>query len=297
MSQKRKHAEATESSSSAPKPFKKHRAFKPGQSHPKSKKRPHVSSDIDKSTSTNALKSRIRDLKRLLAHVDNVGDHKMSAGNRVERERELEACQHELQEKLESSREAEYRKKMIGKYHHIRFFDRQKGTRILKKLKKEHEAEEDEAKKQDLARKVHNAQVDVNYAIYYPLMKPYASLYPKSKKDKASDSDEAAEEDTDDKANREVDGPKGDLNMWKAVEEAMAEGILDALRNSKEGLPAAVPKKEPRKKAQPQVQQAVKVKEKKVEEKLAVAKNRRERRAFGVQAQEEAEESDGGFFE
>jgi hypothetical protein len=46
----------------------------------------------------------------------------MSASNRVERERELEACQHELQEKLESSREAEYRKKMIGKYHHIRFF-------------------------------------------------------------------------------------------------------------------------------------------------------------------------------
>lgn len=149
-----------------------------------------------------------------------------------------------------------------------------------------------------MARKVHNAQVDVNYAIYYPLMKPYASLYPKSKKDKASDSDEAAEDDTDDKANREVDGPKGDLDMWKAVEEAMAEGTLDALRNSKEGLPAAVPKKEPpKKKAQPQVQQAVKVKEKKVEEKLAAAKNRRERRALGVQAQEEAEESDGGFFE
>ncbi len=122
MSQKRKHAEATETSSATPKPFKKHRAFKPGQNHSKPKKRPHVSNDIDKSTSTNALKSRIRDLKRLLAHVDNVGDHKMSASNRVERERELEACQHELQEKLESSREAEYRKKMIGKYHHIRFF-------------------------------------------------------------------------------------------------------------------------------------------------------------------------------
>jgi hypothetical protein len=122
MSQKRKHSEATESTSSAPKPFKKHRAFKPGQSHAKSKKRPHLSSDIDKSTSTHALKSRIRDLRRLLAHVDNVGDHKMSASNRIERERELEACEHELQEKLESSREAEYRKKMIGKYHHIRFF-------------------------------------------------------------------------------------------------------------------------------------------------------------------------------
>jgi hypothetical protein len=129
-------------------------------------------------------------------------------------------------------------------------------------------------------------------------MKPYASLYPKSKKGKASDSDEAAEEDTDDKANREVDGPKGDLGMWKAVEEAMAEGTLDALRNSKEGMPAAVPqKKEKKKNEQPHAQQAVRVKEKKVEEKLAAAKNRRERRALGVQAQEEAEESDGGFFE
>ena len=124
MSQKRKHAETAESSSAAPKPFKKHRAFKPGQRDQKSKKRPHVSSDIDKSTSTHALKSRIRDLRRLLAHVDNVGDHKMSASNRIERERELEACQHELREKVESSREAEYRKKMIGKYHQVRFFGR-----------------------------------------------------------------------------------------------------------------------------------------------------------------------------
>ena len=122
MSQKRKHAETSEPSSSAGKPFKKHRAFKPGQSNQKFKKRPHVSSDIDKRTSTNALKSRIRDLKRLLAHVDNVGDHKMSASNRVERERELEAIQHELKAKLDSSREAAYRNKMIGKYHQVRFF-------------------------------------------------------------------------------------------------------------------------------------------------------------------------------
>ena len=70
----------------------------------------------------NTLKSRIRDLRRLLAHVENVGDHKMSAGKRIERERELEACEHELRGKIESSREAEYRKKMIGKYHQVRFF-------------------------------------------------------------------------------------------------------------------------------------------------------------------------------
>lgn len=233
-------------------------------------------------------------MKRLLAHVDNVGDHKMSASSRIERERELEACEHELREKMESSREAEYRKKMIGKYHQVRFFDRQKATRILKKLKKELQSEEDEEKKQELLRKVHNAEVDVNYAIYYPLMKPYASLYPKSKKEKAADSEESGEGDSGDKSNREVDGPKGDVAMWKTVEEAMAEGTLDALRNRKEDLPAPAPAKEKKSK---KPGQAIKSKEKKIAEKLTAAKNRRERRALGVQAQKEAEESDGGFFE
>ena len=121
MSQKRKHAEFSDIAPSNDKSFKKHRPFKPsnGQHKPR---RPQVSNDISKSTSTNALKSRIRDLKRLLAHVENVEGHKMSAGMRVERERELEACEHELKEKVESSREAAYRQKMIGKYHQVRFF-------------------------------------------------------------------------------------------------------------------------------------------------------------------------------
>lgn len=124
MSQKRKHVDSTEDASSGSKPWKKHRAFKPGQSHenPK-KKRPHLShDDDDNSRSTHALKNRIRDLKRLLVHIENVPKHKMSAGARQERERELEACEHELAEKQSSSREAEYRKKMIGKYHQVRFF-------------------------------------------------------------------------------------------------------------------------------------------------------------------------------
>jgi type VI protein secretion system component VasF len=124
MSQKRKHTETSEDGASAPKPFKKHRAFKPGQSNQQSKhhKRPNLSHDDENGRSTNALKSRIRDLKRFLTHMDSVPKHKMSAGARQERERELEACEHELAEKLSSSREAEYRKKMIGKYHQVRFF-------------------------------------------------------------------------------------------------------------------------------------------------------------------------------
>lgn len=173
--------------------------------------------------------------------------------------------------------------------------DRQKGTRILKKLKKELEAEEDEEKKQEIARKVHNAEVDVNYAIYYPLMKPYASLYPKSKKEKEGESDESGDGDAGEKSNREVDGPKGDLTMWKTVEKAMAEGTLDALRNSKEGMPSFAPKEKEKKTKMSE--QAAKNKEKKMQERLAAAKNRRERRALETQAQEEAEESDGSFFE
>ncbi|KAF1829928.1 hypothetical protein BDW02DRAFT_573506 [Decorospora gaudefroyi] len=293
MSQKRKHAETRDESSAAPKPTKKPRAFKPAaQGHPKPKKRPHVSNDTDKTASTSALKSRIRDLKRLLAHVDTVPDHKMSAGKRIERERELAAIEHELREKMASSREAAYKRKMIGKYHQVRFFDRQKGTRILRRLRKELAVEQVDASKEDLRKRVHNAEVDVNYAVYYPLLKPYASLYPKSRKDRTDESDQGDEEDTSESAIREVDGPKGDVDMWKTVEEAMAQGTLQALRDRKDDMPAAVPKKEKKNK-----EGVVKSRESKIYDKLAEAKNRRERRALGVQAQEEAEESDGGFFE
>jgi hypothetical protein len=125
-------------------------------------------------------------------------------------------------------------------------------------------------------------------------MKVYSSLYPKSKKEKSADSDEAMDEGTESKANKEIDGPKGDMGMWKTVEEAMAKGTLDALRNRKEAMPAAAPKKE--KKQKPQ-QQAVNKKEIILQKKLAEATNRRERRALGIQAEEEADDSDGGFFE
>ena len=34
----------------------------------------------------------------------------------------MQACEHEVAEKIAASREVEYRKKMIGKYHQVRFF-------------------------------------------------------------------------------------------------------------------------------------------------------------------------------
>ncbi|OAK99203.1 hypothetical protein IQ06DRAFT_16310 [Phaeosphaeriaceae sp. SRC1lsM3a] len=277
MSQKRKHGETSEDASAAPKPFKKQRSFKPGQGQqPHKHKRPNLSHDDENARGVNALKSRIRDLKRFLTHMDSVPKHKMSAGARQERERELEACEHELAEKLSASREAEYKKKMIGKYHQVRFFDRQKGTRILKRLTKELAALEDDSRRTKLAQRVHNAEVDVNYAIYYPLMKPYSSLYPKSKKPKAEDSEEAEDTGEDSKNSAEQDGPKGDVEMWKAVEQAMEDGTLEKLRYSKHALPAEPPKKSKKPK--------VKENKKEVEKKTHAAA-------------EEDEDSDNGFFE
>jgi hypothetical protein len=54
----------------------------------------------------------------------------MPAQVREERERELEACEVELAEKQAAARESEFRNKIIGKYHHIRFFGKSSlGTR------------------------------------------------------------------------------------------------------------------------------------------------------------------------
>lgn len=143
-----------------------------------------------------------------------------------------------------------------------------------------------------LQKKTHNAEVDVNYAISYPLMKPYSSLYPTTKKPKSKTADT---DDSDEAKSKpeETDGPKGDVMVWKMVEQAMEEGTLETLRNSKsrEEIPNAPPKKgqsgkrKAAKEAQP----------KKTYAPLVVPANRREARAAAREAEDE--DSDGGFFE
>lgn len=166
--------------------------------------------------------------------------------------------------------------------------DRQKATRILKRLKKEASSLDDTPQKADFEKKIHNAEVDVNYAIYYPLMKPYSSLYPKSKKQKDAPEDGEAETDGKSKS-QETDGPKGDVEMWRAVEHAMEEGTLDALRNSKDAIPAA-----PRQKSK-----ATKDKQLKKDklDKKDKAHAKKQENSSHHEMQEEDEESDGGFFE
>ena len=83
----------------------------------------------------------------------------------------------------------------------------------------------------EVRQKIHKAEVDVNYAIYYPLVKAYSSLYPRGK-----------EGDTEGKLD---DGTayrsKGDPEMWRLVERAMEQGTLNDLRESNVGIPKTKP--------------------------------------------------------
>ena len=99
----------------------------------------------------------------------------LPANVRVEKERALQSAQYELAETQKARKKSD----MIGKYHKIRFFDRQKATKKLKRLRKDVEACEDEDQKRSELVKVADAEVDVNYAIYYPLELPYVSLFPR----------------------------------------------------------------------------------------------------------------------
>jgi hypothetical protein len=148
---------------------------------------------------------------------------------------------------------------------------------------------EDNEKRASQRQRIHNAEVDVNYAMYYPLMKPYSSLYPKSKPQKSDESEEGAEDSEDHKNNGEIDGPKGDVEMWKAVEQAMEDGTLAKLRWSKDAIPAEPPKKSKKPKA--------KDVEKKKSESKAKSANQKTANSASYGGQDEGEESDGGFFE
>ena len=159
-------------------------------------------------------------------------------------------------------------------------------------MKKELSTIEDDTKeKAKLQQKIHNAQVDVNYAMYYPLMKPYSALYPKPKTSKKSKDDSDEEEEDSNTTNGEVYGAKGNIEMWHAVETAMEEGTLDALRNSKDSVPAA-----PLKKSKATLDKWAEKSRLEKKEKVKTAHYKTEGEKAYL-ARQEAEESDGGFFE
>jgi len=168
----------------------------------------------------------MRDLQRQLSRVE-----RLPADVRIAKEREFAALKYEL---TETEREKN-RSKMVKKYHMVRFFDRRKAERRLKKLEKQlkevdvdgeqHHNEdlgEREAKRRRLDEQVLRAKVDLSYAVYAPLMWKYCALFPK----REDGEEDALEEDGEEQRNR------GDPMMWERVKKAMEEGkqALQALR-------------------------------------------------------------------
>lgn len=165
----------------------------------------------------NELKSRIRSLKRQLERNDS-----LSAVAQQEKERALRAAEDEL----ERNQTAKRRNDMIGKWHKVRFFDRRKAEKRVRRAKKELEGlDEGDGGREGLEQRVRDAEVDVKYAVYYPLEVEYVPLFPRKRK---GSEDEDAEGDEVGEVERQ-----GDSVMWETVKRCMEDGTLDALRNGK----------------------------------------------------------------
>ena len=159
----------------------------------------------------NALKSRIRDVSRALNHSEH-----LPPGARIEKERELAICQQDL----EDASKAKARQQMIKKYHMVRFFERQKATRNLKKARNQLEQLEISSVQYSLVEKsVHIAEVDLNYTLFHPLGKKYISLFPKP------GTAASPEPQVDPNATKPV--------LWKVVKSCMKEGTLEDLRDGR----------------------------------------------------------------
>jgi hypothetical protein len=182
--------------------------------------------------------------------------------------------------------------------------ERQKATRLLKKLRKRLLATESTEEVEILKVQMHVAEVDLNYTQYYPLSEPYVSLYPQ-KNSSADEPDQLKE------ANSKPKPP-----MWSEVEKCMEDGTLNRLRNRVSVGPAQILKPSMKKQAKAKPEPApVDVtgmnrrerrsqrgaKESRTKNKsMAFAKNEASgasQYAMGGENADQDDDSDGGFFE
>jgi len=114
--------------------------------------------------------TRIHSLRNLLQRDSN-----LPPAVRQERERELAA----LLLEQETARLKQAQKKNLEKYHFVRFIERKKAERVLKKLKarKERGDLETEDDQKTIDNAIHEAEVDWCYTQYAPLGEKYISIF------------------------------------------------------------------------------------------------------------------------
>ncbi|KAK4552496.1 hypothetical protein LTR86_010340 [Recurvomyces mirabilis] len=286
---------------SGPPPTKRPRKEKPAHIKGPSFKKAHTVHD---------LKSRIRSLRRGLEHNDA-----LPATIREEKERALRSAEGELAGTERRKRRSE----VIGRWHKVRFFERQRAGKRVKYLRRRvqgleegedgREAGVGDEERRELERFLGEAEVDVMYAVYFPLEREYVPLFPRRKR-KDGEKDETAG------GSPEADGETkegfirlGDKVMWERVRQCMVDGTLEALREGKldQAEDAAdsrvVEKLEIQKKKKDGAKDAVPKKMKSQQKALAKAElvvgNRRERRKAAAAAApvESDDGSDAGFFD
>lgn len=238
------------------------------------------SKSFKKARPINDLKTSIRNLRRLLDRAPDAttGKEALPPKIRIAKERELASAQHELAE----SQAAEARSKMIARYHKVRFFDRQKATKRLKRARKAmKEVEDDAGERERLALEADECELDVQYAMYYPLDVAYVALYPSVRKVEGKEE----EEDVKVEVQRQ-----GDAKMRALLKKCAGEGKLDALRNGKLDMDGNYKIVEEIKDEDEQP------KSKKKAEKSKEATGSK-RKAETIEPEASGDESDGGFFE
>lgn len=188
-------------------------------------------------------------------------------------------------------------------------------------LRREKEQDLDAKRKARLSQKIHDARVNLNYTIYYPLTEKYISLYPKSKDRPEEAGAESASEPDTKKEEKVQDGAKPPL--WPVVEKCMEEGSLDLLRegklnigadgqkipeSSKKAASVEAHKSETKKEREEQKEPKDIAKKKKHASRHAESSSKRDKhdrkyheqkrsKLYDVSAAPDDSDSDGGFFE
>ncbi|KAF7846397.1 hypothetical protein BT93_L4464 [Corymbia citriodora subsp. variegata] len=155
--------------------------------------------------------TRIYSIRKLLSR-DN-----LPSTVRQDKERELAALLHD-QHAVKTKKES---RKVLEKYHYVRFIERQKAEKRLKQLRKKLASCED-AHRHGLEQQIHVMEVNRNYTIYCPLNEKYISIFTSN----------AGKDDRQLEADKQ---PGSRPPLWSIVEEAMKRGdkALEALRDGK----------------------------------------------------------------
>ena len=160
------------------------------------------------------------------------------------------------------------------------FTERQKATRNLKRLRTRlASVQRNNSEHEALDLEIHNAEVDLNYALYHPLTEKYVSLFPRKETQGQRDG-------TDTTGAETVQGRQHKPAMWAVVESCMGVGSLQALRDGKLRTGTASVK----------VSQVTTAKSINHEARKKQQKARRGRSEAISTVTEQEDESDGGFF-